>query len=199
MKVRVTAEDNILIINMMMMNWWYPEDLATEDLAVVISSVPILGVRHHYHHDHYDHYIIIISTTIIIIIIVKMNLEFSLLLQVLETLHQTFMSNHLRRTLSETICLPNLPQDQLPGLPGHVDCEQNNANVLLHKLFAKPLETTIVKKCTTVDKSFGFSDIVGCDLWLEVNLKLATGKHLPFIIMIIIGGNMSMTKTHLTS
>ena len=43
---------------MMMMMMIYPEDLATEDLAIAISSVAILGVcRHHDHlrHCHHDH------------------------------------------------------------------------------------------------------------------------------------------------
>ena len=43
------------------------------------------------------------------------------------------------------------------------------------EIFAQPLETTIVNKYTTVHKSFGLSDIVCCDLWLVINLKLATG------------------------
>ena len=42
MKVRVIADDNIIISNMMMM--MNLENLATVDLAVVISSVAILGV-----------------------------------------------------------------------------------------------------------------------------------------------------------
>ena len=41
MKVRVIAEDNIIISNMMMMMY-----LATENLAFAISSVAILGVCH---------------------------------------------------------------------------------------------------------------------------------------------------------
>ena len=43
------------------------------------------------------------------------------------------------------------------------------------EIFAQPLETTIVNKYTTLHKSFGLSDIVCCDLWLVINLKLATG------------------------
>ena len=43
------------------------------------------------------------------------------------------------------------------------------------EIFAQPLETTIVNKYTTLHKSFGLSDIVCCDLWLVINLKLAIG------------------------
>ena len=51
MKVRVIAEDNIIICNMMMTIY-----LAPEDLAIAISSTAILGVCHHRHHHHHRHH-----------------------------------------------------------------------------------------------------------------------------------------------
>ena len=50
MKVRVIAEDNIIICNMMMTIY-----LAPEDLAIAISSTAILGVCHHRHHHQRHH------------------------------------------------------------------------------------------------------------------------------------------------
>ena len=77
---------------------------------------------------------------------------------------ERYMPNHLRGTRSGPVRLPlpTPPQDQVPGPPGHVDCEQWQCSS--EKIFAQPLETTIVNKYTTMHKSFGLSDIVCCDL-----------------------------------
>ena len=38
------------------------------------------------------------------------------------------------------LTLPTPPQDQVPGPPGHVDCEQTNGNVLLRRYLPNHLE-----------------------------------------------------------
>ena len=48
---------------------------------------------------------------------------------------ERYMPNHLRGTRAGPVRLPlpTPPLDQVPGPPGHVDCEQTNGNVLLRR------------------------------------------------------------------
>ena len=111
-----------------------------------------------------------------------------------------YMSNHL----SEPVCIPKPPQDQVHG---HVDCEQNNANVLLQRYLPNHLRRqlwkSIVYNIKVLVSLILYAAIMTCGkseigdwygFWNGLNIK-----HLPIIIMIINGGNMPMTKTHLTS
>ena len=46
---------------------------------------------------------------------------------------ERFLPNHMRGTRSGPVRLPTPPQDEVPGPPGHVDCDPSNDNVLLQR------------------------------------------------------------------